>query len=211
MDFLLYDSVVKRVQYLEGAFASKKEHQAKTSAIIEGLKKDADILDKTEKVLKFLTDKLVKNDLDKMDGLITYGLKTVYSDRNFQFKSELQERGKKMWIDLQTINDGNLTDSSAKSSVHVIESFLLRLLCIVKMKRARLLLLDETFAAVDSEYVENLYKLVLELCKKLGMDVLLVTHYQGCTELVDHSYKIVRNHDTTEVVLNSCKNMTKSE
>jgi len=200
MEIGLYDSVLRRVQFLEGVFESKKEHQAKTVTTIADLKRDADILEKTEKVLKYLTDKLVKNDLSKMDGLITYGLKTVYSDRNFQFKSELQERGKKMWIDLQTINDGNLTDAQAKSSVHVIESFLLRLLCIIKMKRARLLLLDETFAAVDSEYVENLYQLVTELCKKLGMDVLLVTHFKGCDDLVDHSYRIINNNETAEVV-----------
>lgn len=199
MDSVLYDSVTKRVQYLEGVYESKKSLQVRTAESIATLKRDADILDKVEKVLKYLTDKLVKNDLTKMDGLITYGLKTVYADRDFVFKSEIQERGKKMWIELQTINNGNLTDPQSRSSVHVIESLLLRLLCIIKMKRARLLLLDETFAAVDSEYIENLYQLVSELCKKLGMDVLLVTHFQGCTELVDHSYRINSSNGIAEV------------
>jgi DNA repair exonuclease SbcCD ATPase subunit len=199
MDSVLYDSVTKRVQYLEDVYESKKSLQVRTAESIATLKRDADILDKVEKVLKYLTDKLVKNDLTKMDGLITYGLKTVYADRDFVFKSEIQERGKKMWIELQTINNGNLTDPQSRSSVHVIESLLLRLLCIIKMKRARLLLLDETFAAVDSEYIENLYQLVSELCKKLGMDVLLVTHFQGCTELVDHSYRINSSNGIAEV------------
>ena len=200
MENNLYDSVVRRTQFLAGVLEGKRGHQAKTEMSIAILKKDADILEKTEKVLKYLTDKLVKNDLSKMDNLITYGLRTVYPDKNIQFRSEVQERGKKMWIDLQTINNGNVTDPDAKSSVHVVESFLLRILCIIKMKRARLLLLDETFKAVDSDYVENFYQLVAELCKKLNMDVLLVTHFPGCSELVNHSYKVVRNNDSAEVV-----------
>lgn len=199
MELEFFESIVNRVQFLDGMHESKKAYRAKTAGLISDLKKNEDILQKTEKVLKYLTDKLVKNDLSKMDNLITYGLKTVYADRNFQFRSELQERGKKMWIDLQTINDGNLTDSQAKSSVHVVESFLLRLLCIIKMKRAKLLLLDETFAAVDAEYIDNLYQLVQELCKKLNMDVLLVTHFPGCTELVDNSYRIIRKNNNTEI------------
>lgn len=196
----LYESVVKRMTFLEGVLESKKGHQAKTVEAISVLKKTGDILEKTEKVLKHLTDKLVKNDLSKMDGLITYGLKTVYPDKSLVFKSEVQERGKKMWIDLQTINNGNITDPDSKSSVQVVESFLLRVLCIIKMKRARLLLLDETFKAVDSDYIEYFYQLVSELCKKLGMDVLLVTHFPGCAELVDHSYRVVNNNATAEVI-----------
>ena len=106
MENNLYDSVVRRTQFLAGVLEGKRGHQAKTEMSIAVLKKDADILEKTEKVLKYLTDKLVKNDLSKMDNLITYGLRTVYPDKNIQFRSEVQERGKKMWIDLQTINNG---------------------------------------------------------------------------------------------------------
>jgi ABC-type iron transport system FetAB ATPase subunit len=200
MDLTLYESVIKRTQFLEGVLESKKSHRTKTEETIISLKRAGDILDKAEKVLKYLTDKLVKNDLSKMDSLITYGLKTVYHDRDFQFKSEVQERGKKMFIELQTLNEGNLTDPQSKCSIHVVESFLLRILCIIKMKRARLLILDETFAAVDNEYIENLYQLVIELCRKLNMNVLLVTHFPGCTELVDHSYRIAHKDATTEVV-----------
>jgi ABC-type uncharacterized transport system ATPase subunit len=200
MDYSFYESTLNRVQFLDGVHEDKKARRNSTVTEIAKLKKEKDILDKTEKVLKHLTDKLVRNDLTKMDNLVTYGLRTVYSNRNFQFRSEVQERGRKMWIELQTINDGNLTDPQAKSSVHVVESFLLRILCLIKTKRARLLLLDETFAAVDSEYIENLYQLVSELCKKLSMDVLLVTHFPGFSEIVDHSYKLTGIENKTEVI-----------
>jgi hypothetical protein len=167
------------------------------------MKKERDILDKTEKVLKHLIDKLVKSDLSKMDNLVTYGLKAVYPERNFTFQSVPQERGSKMWIDLQTLDNGNLVSADSKSSVHVVESLLLRLLCLIKMKRARLLILDESFSAVENDRVEKLYGLVSELCTKLKMDILLVTHYTGCTELVNKCYKLHLKNNTVEMLGNS--------
>jgi chromosome segregation ATPase len=200
MDTTFYESIINRSQFLEGVYQNKKAQQEQIDKTVSKLKGDKDTLDKTEKVLKFLMDKLVKKDLSKMDALITYGLKSVYPDRDIRFRSELQERGKKIWIDLQTLSDNNLMDSKVKGSVHVIESFLLRLLCIIKLKRSRLMLMDETFSAVDNEYIENLSSLINELCKKLHMDVLLVTHNMGFLDYANHTYRILKKANTVEVV-----------
>lgn len=200
MNINLYDSVLDRAQFLQGVYQDKLSQKNKTESEVLGLRQEKEILDKSEKVLKFLMDKLVQKDLSKMDALISYGLKTVYSDRDLVFKSEIIEHGKKIWIDLQTISDGKKVDPQSQSSVHVIESFLLRLLCIMKLKRAKLLLLDETFSAVDVGYIENFSQLVVQLCKKLGMDVFLVTHQVGFVDYANHSYRIARSDNTTEVL-----------
>lgn len=200
MNINLYDSVLDRAQFLQGVYQDKLSQKNKTESEVSGLRQEKEVLDKSEKVLKFLMDKLVQKDLSKMDALISYGLKTVYSDRDLVFKSEIIEHGKKIWIDLQTISDGKKVDPQSQSSVHVIESFLLRLLCIMKLKRAKLLLLDETFSAVDVGYIENFSQLVVQLCKKLGMDVFLVTHQVGFVDYANHSYRIARSDNTTEVL-----------
>lgn len=200
MDINLYDSVVDRIQFLQGVYQDKLSQKKKLETEVESLREEKDILNKTEKVIKFLMDKLVQKDLSKMDALITYGLKSVYSDRDIVFKSEIIEHGKKIWIDLQTISEGKKVDPQAQSSVHVIESFLLRLLCILKLNRGRLLLLDETFSAVDTGYIENFSQLVVQLCNKLGMDVFLVTHQVGFIDFANHSYRINRVSNKTEVI-----------
>lgn len=199
MDINLFDSVVDRIQYLQGAYQDKLSHKNKVEAEVVSLREEKDILDKSEKVIKFLMDKLVQKDLSKMDALISYGLKSVYTDRDVVFKSEIIEYGKKIWIDLQTISDGKKVDPQSQSSVHVIESFLLRLLCIIKLNKAKLLLLDETFAAVDPGYIENFSQLIVQLCGKLGMDVLLVTHNMGFLDFANHTYRINRIDNKTEV------------
>jgi ABC-type lipopolysaccharide export system ATPase subunit len=199
MNLDLLESVVNRSHFLQGVYEEKLTQKSKIELEVNSLREEKDILDKTEKVIKYLMDKLVKNDLSSMDALISYVLKTVYTDRDLQFKSEIIEYGKKIWIDLQTISDGKKVDPQSQSSVHVIESFLLRLLCVIKLKKAKLLLLDETFAAVDPGYIENFSQLIVQLCTKLGMDILLVTHNMGFIDFANHSYRISRTDNKTDV------------
>jgi DNA repair exonuclease SbcCD ATPase subunit len=199
MDINLYDSVIDRTQFLQGVFQDKLSQKERLEKEVFSLREEKEVLDRSEKVIKFLMDKLVQKDLSKMDALISYGLKSVYCDRDIVFKSEVIEHGKKIWIDLQTISDGKKVDPQSQSSVHVIESFLLRLLCILKLKRGKLLLLDETFSAVDTGYIENFSQLVVQLCKKLGMDIFLVTHQVGFVDYANRSYRISRTDNNTEV------------
>lgn len=199
MDINLYDSVIDRAQFLQGVYQDKLSQKEKLESEITSLREEKEILVKAEQIIKFLMDKLVQKDLSKMDALITYGLKSVYTDRDLVFKSEMIEHGKKIWIDLQTISEGKKVDPQSQSSVHVIESFLLRLLCILKLNRSKLLLLDETFSAVDPGYIENFSQLVVQLCKKLGMSILLVTHNVGFIDYANHSYRINRTDNKTEV------------
>jgi len=199
MDNSIYESVLRRTQFLDGVYQSKKEQLRKASDEIEQLKTDEDILTKTEKVLKHLIDKLAKKDLSNMDKLVTYGLKSVFPDRDIKFKTLLEERGKKITVNLQTIYNDNVVDPESRSSISVIESFLLRLLCVIKLKRAKLLLMDETFAAVDGGYIENVSGLLSELSKKLHIDMLLVTHNAGFNESVQSSYRLSHRNNKTGI------------
>jgi ABC-type branched-subunit amino acid transport system ATPase component len=200
MDDNYYESIMDRAQFLQGVYQNKVQQKEIKEKEVRNLHEEKEVLEKTEKVLKHLMDKLVQKDLSKMDNLITYGLRTVYTDRDIVFKSKIDERGKKIWIDLQTITDGKRVDPQTQSSVNVLESFLLRILCISKLKRAKLLLLDETFSAMDPGYIENFSQLIVQLCEKLGLDIFLVTHNIGFLDYAHNSYRIKRNDNKTEII-----------
>jgi ABC-type uncharacterized transport system ATPase subunit len=199
MDISLFDSVIDRAQFIQGMYKDKLRRKENLEKEVGSLQEEKEILDKTEKVIKFLMDKLVKKDLSNMDALISYGLKTVYEDRDLIFKSEIKERGKKIWIDLQTIYEGRRVDPQTKSSVQVIESFLLRLMCLIRLNRSRFILLDETFSAVDPDYIENLSQLITQLCDKLGMTVFLVTHNRGFVDYANNSYRMFKRGDQAQI------------
>lgn len=187
------------MRYVEGVYSNKCAQRNNTATVVKDLEEEAVVLKKTEKVIKHLVDKLAKKDLSKMDQLITYGLNTVFPGRDIKFETELVEHGNKIKINLKTVYNGSVVDSDNRSSITVVESFLLRILCITKLKKAPLLLMDETFAAVGSEYIDNLSKLISDLSKKLKIDILLVTHNPAFQSFSDRSFKLVSNEKEVKI------------
>jgi ABC-type nitrate/sulfonate/bicarbonate transport system ATPase subunit len=199
VDFDKCDDVLDRLRYLEGVYRSKKDQRDSTAKGVSDLEEEGEVLLKTEKVLKHLVEKLAKKDLTKMDKLVTWGLNTVFPGRDIKFETELVERGNKIKINLKTLHNGKLVDADNKSSISVVESFLLRILCIAKLQRAPLLLMDETFGAVGSEYIENISKLISKLSEKLGIDILLVTHNPAFQAHSGTSFKLTSDENEVKI------------
>lgn len=183
--------VQSRVDRIEGRRDALLDHKKNLEEEVQGLKDEQALLTKTSAVLKHLLDIMVKDEISKMAGLITYGLKTIFDDQDLSFLPVITKKGEKIHIELKTQNgevEGEF--GSFGGSVAVIESFLLRVLTVLKMKLARLMLLDETFGAVGSEYIPNTSKLISELSEKLGLDVLLVTHKKDFQQYAKHVYRV---------------------
>ena len=188
--------IQNRLSRLDGIYSALKGQETDLNGEISSLKDDIEILTKTGQVLKHLLDVMVKDDVGKMAGLITYGLKTIFDDQNLSFQPVIGRKNDKVNIELKTINNGIEGEfGSFGGSVAVIESFLLRLICMLKLKLARVMLLDETFASVGYEYIQNTSKLIGELSKKLGLDVLLVTHQPEFQNFADRVYKVKESPD----------------
>lgn len=190
MDSLKYDTTISQIDFIDGVYQNKKKQLKSKEEEVSKLETESIILEKTEKILKHLIDTLAKKDLSKMDRLVTYGLNTVFPDKDIKFKSELVERGSKLRINLRTIFKDEEVDQNAQGSVTVIESFLLRMLCVLKLKKFPFLYMDEPFGAVDSEYAFKVSPLIAELSKKLKLDILLVTHNPTFMEDANKAYRI---------------------
>lgn len=180
-----------RVDKIDGYYSALKKQHAGLTGELKTLKTEVDLHVKASAILKHLLDMKVKNDVSKMAGLITYGLKTVFEDQKLSFIPNITKKNEKINIELNTENDGIEGEfDSIGGSVAVIESFLLRLLCILKLGLAKFLLLDETFAAVGEEYIPNTSRLIAELSEKLNMDILLVTHQKDFQNYAKNVYKV---------------------
>lgn len=187
----MISEIQSKYDRIDGYFKALESKKGSLDKEISMLKEEIELLTKTSTVLKHLLDVMVKDEITKMASLITYGLKTVFDDQNLSFLPVITKKSSKIHIDLKTENDGVQGDfESFGGSVAVIESFLLRILSILKQKLARFMLLDETFASVGEEYINNTSKLVTELAKKLDMDILLVTHQKDFQNQADNVYRV---------------------
>lgn len=185
------DTLTKKANQMEGFYNALKSQEKEIKTVIKNIKDDIDLLTKSSAVLKHLLDIMVKDEIERMSGLISYGLKSVFDDQDLTFSPSISKKKGKIYIELKTLNNDIEGDfKSFGGSVAVIESFLLRILCILKKDLAKLMLLDETFAAVGEEYRENTARLIKELSKKLNLDILLVTHQKDFQINADNVYKI---------------------
>jgi DNA repair exonuclease SbcCD ATPase subunit len=185
-----------RVDRIDGFYQSLKSSDEALQKEITALKEEVDLLIKTGEVLKHLLDIMVKDEINKMSGLLTYGLKTIFEDQNLSFHPVIGKKNDRVYIELQTANNGIEGEfGSFGGSVAVIESFLLRVICMLKLNLARFMLLDETFASVGPDYIQNTSKLIGELSDKLGLDVLLVTHQPEFQVYAKRVYKVHESPD----------------
>jgi len=183
--------IQSRIDKLDGFYQALKSQEKNLSQEIVDLKKKADVLTKASLVIKHLLDIMVKDEIAKMAGLVTYGLKTIFEDQDLIFKPVVSKKSDRIYIELRTLNNGVESEfGTYGGSVAVIESFLLRIICMLKMKLARVILLDETFGSISTEYIQNTSKFVGELSNKLGLDVLLVTHQPEFKNFANRVYKL---------------------
>lgn len=184
----------RQIDRVDGSYKSLQARRDSLDKEIQELKKNTEHLTKVSLVMKHLLDVLVRDEIKKTAGLVTYGLKSIFTDQELIFSPNICKKNDKVHIELKTteVKGDKKIEGSYRSfggSVMVIEDFLLRIICILKKKMARLMLLDETFVPVSKEYIPNTSKLINELCDRLGMDVLLVTHQESFQEHAKHIYR----------------------
>lgn len=160
---------------------------------------EADLDQKIEAGL--ILDKLAEDEVQR--GVATYaslleeGLRAIFPEQQVGLKPEVTKLRGKVAVKLKTTfkgQDGIEVESDEidafGGAVTTIQSLLLRISLILKRDLRPLLILDETFPAVDGDRVEILVNFLKVLCERLGMDILCITHDQSIAEGADIGYRI---------------------
>lgn len=176
------DALVKRAQSMSGYMLGRRQAMQRAECELARIKTDQELLEKARAVLSHLLDTTAGSDLRGMDNLVTYGLKTVYPEKNLEFRSEIVDTGKKVSVEMSTLRNGKAASKDQSGSITVLESLLIRILAILKMDKARLLIADEPFAAIGQDHINNIGTLLEELSTRLGLDILLFTHNPGVSD-----------------------------
>lgn len=175
---------------------------------IENTKKDVTRLEADTELLALVTtflqkilDQEVTIGVQAVERLQTEGLQTVFGDQDLRVKANVEIQRGKVSVDLLTVQgfkDGSEIEGAADESfggaVATIQSILLRVIILLRRGLRPVLLLDETLPAINHEYLTNTGKFLSALCKRLGMDILLVTHNPALVEASDHAYRLVRRN-----------------
>lgn len=159
-------------------------------------------LDKDKKTeAGIILDTLAQDEVER--GVSTYislleeGLKAIFPEQEVGLTAEITKVRGKVAVNLKTTfkgQDGLEIEGGGidafGGAVTTIQSLLLRISLILKRKLRPVLILDETFPAVDENRVEILVDFLKVLCSRLDMDILCITHDSTITDNCDVGYKI---------------------
>lgn len=155
------------------------------------------ILDQTNELFRQLIDKEIVEGVQAVESLLTEGLSAVFDDQDLSVSSEVSVSRGKVSVDLITTHkkeDGlEVSGSTADSfggAIATVQSVLMRVIVMLRRGLKPILLLDESLPAFDENYVVNMGKFLSLICKRLGIDILLVTHNPSLVECSDHAYRI---------------------
>jgi len=173
----------------------RKENMSQAAAVeseIGSLENEIGLLDKVSSLFKHLLDSLLEEKKQEIQKLVTYGLKTVFTDQDLRFHINIEPKYNTIYTNFKTeqvgVAEGDVLDSFGGGVVN-IESFLLRIITLFQTKLTPFLFLDETFSHVSGEYVENTSALLSNVCEQLGLTIALITHKEDMLNNADKIYK----------------------
>lgn len=168
---------------------------------IKRLESEGILLDAVETFLRQLIDQEVTVGVQAVEQLQTEGLQAVFDDQDIKVKAQVEVQRGKVSVDLLTIQKHpggaeveGLSNDAFGGAVSTVQSVLLRLIIVLRRGLRPILLLDESLPAFDSNYVTNMGNFLSTLCKRLGMDILLVSHNPAMVEAADKAYRITKRN-----------------
>mgnify|MGYP006231098013 CR=1 FL=1 len=166
---------------------------------IKLLEQEEDLLNLVSAMFRSLIDQEVADGVKAVETLQTEGLQAVFDDQDLSVRASIEESRGKVSVELITVHtkpDGTTVEGLAKDdfggSVLTVQSVLLRVIIMLRRGLRPLLLLDESLPAFDANYISNMGSFLSELCSRLGIDILMVTHNPALFDAADRSYRIVR-------------------
>lgn len=168
---------------------------AENDARIRELENEEELLDLVATLLRRLIDAEVTDGVKAVERLQTEGLREIFHDQGLSVRAEVEESRGKVSVTLLTgreRKDGTtvwgVADQSFGGSILTVQSILMRITVIYRRDMRHLLLLDETLVAVANKYVDRAARFLSSLCRRLGLDVLLITHDEAIVSAAHRAY-----------------------
>lgn len=119
----------------------------------------------------------------QISSIVTRCLKAIFGEDSYSFKIIFEQKRGKTEARLVFVKEDQELDPLEDSAGGMIDvaAFGLRLACLILTKPAprRLLVLDESFRHVSSNYHDLIAELLETLSEELSVQIILITHSEG--------------------------------
>ncbi len=162
---------------------------------IRALSARIEVLTKVGELFRALMDKLVLNQVQTVEGVVSEGLRAIFYDQDLALESEVTQRYNRVAIDFflrQGDEDMAIRGKPLESfggGPTSVAALIIRVMTLLKLKRWPILLLDETLAAVSDDYLDQTAMFLQKLAASTATDILLVTHKPAFLDHADVAYQ----------------------
>jgi hypothetical protein len=184
----------------EGVRMARSEAVARLRALVEDGEHEAGVLEKVNEALLLLSAKVLGTSTEKIDRLVTAGLRLVFDDQAIGFETTVDRKRGKAQVEFRVTCDGieaPPTEAYGGGLVVVI-GVLLRVVAVMLLKQRRVLVLDESLSMLSIQYVPGASRLLNKLAGDLGFDILMITHQDLFAAHAKKHYEARRGTKGTE-------------
>jgi DNA repair exonuclease SbcCD ATPase subunit len=194
------------------AYEKAQEHVTQTSENLADLKKEYAVQVEAIETLKGIIEQLSREHLDKITRLLTYGLQTIFPDRDYSVEIEVDDkRGSNtasFWL-LEQI-DGEVLrsplDGGTGGSIRAVIGFILQIFYIKYFHLSPVLFMDEAFGSISERYIPYLVEFMRQLADKRNFIFALITHDSRIIPLADRTYRVEEGGIVQEIFSSSLTN-----
>jgi DNA repair exonuclease SbcCD ATPase subunit len=178
MDF---DQLRKKLNRLSVELAGDRKQLKKELKEAEIVKENIDCLREAQSLIQECASVVQQKAHAQISKIVTYCLVAVFGqDESYQFEIEFKKKRGKTEAELHFIRNGKRFHPTAGAGGGVVEvaAFALRVAAIMltKPKKRRLLILDEPFKMVSSDYVGRIASMLEAMADELEFQFIIVTH-----------------------------------
>lgn len=186
-----YEDLLRRSDKIEAQYDLLQQTEVRLQGKIEDLEAEILLQEKVSELFKHLLERYVHEYAESFSALVTEGLQAIYHDQDVRFKIQVEQKRGKVYATFVTRQKGRDGDplESFGGGVAAVQSLILRILVVLKQDLAKYLFLDESLAALSSEYVDTCGEFLRKFCERMGVHVLLVTHNPGFLDHATLAYK----------------------
>lgn len=185
-------------RYVDQEIGQLKALVSQANTLQSSIQSEKELIEVTEQVVGLLNsigEERQHYAQQQIEALVTKGLQTIFEENlSFHVVTTIKNNASHVSFVVRTTReDGSLMETSVMDArgggLASIVGFLLRVVYLLLSKQRRLLILDETFAAVSDEYETRLADFVRELVDKAGLQIILVTHSHAFSDVADKVYR----------------------
>lgn len=160
-------------------------------------KRSAELLEEVYAKAKDLAERMSRNAILDVENLVNSALESVFQDRNYKIEIDVSDKRSSKAAEIYLVEniDGVDYRTPVKSSrlsggVISVIGFVLQVYFICLFGAAPILFVDEGFAAISDEYIENWMSFLKRLRDEIGLTIVLITHDERFMCGADRTYEV---------------------